>query len=355
MSCFLNETNFNKENISLTINKDRVNLIKDLNLMKKEYISSKNDSFKTTNQNIKLKEKTSDESINNKENIDTNLSINKEILKQDNDLSSRISKDNKQKTISDQKDKEMEETIINLRNAYTEIKRERLKTEKGIEKLQLKLKIIQADELKSFKKFQREKKFKEEWEHARQKTQEFRKFLNEQKNKKKQETEDLVKKIKDERGYFQKSLYVQKIMKLQESRLTNLLMKQQKIQISELRRSLITEDSLRNKRIAQSVKFIEKTYHEKKKAEEEAKFKKIKKELEDKLMEEQRKKKLSESKLSTLEELEVCLMKKIKNSDEPNVNKSDSRYRSASTGRSMSKKKAHKIISNSSKKVNFCI
>jgi hypothetical protein len=101
-----------------------------------------------------------------------------------------------------------------------------MKTEKDTEHLEHKLKMLQAEELKAYKKFQNEKKFKEDWEFARQKTTDFRKFLNEAKNKKKQETDEMSKKIKEMREYIQRSLNVKKMMKFQENRLNNLQMKQ---------------------------------------------------------------------------------------------------------------------------------
>jgi len=56
----------------------------------------------------------------------------------------------------------------------------------------------------------------------------------------------------------------------------------------------------------------------------------MKKELEMKLLTERKMKKMFEERLSTLEEQESGLMKKIKNSEE--VDKSDRKYRSLSTG-----------------------
>jgi len=119
-------------------------------------------------------------------------------------------------------------------------------------------------------------------------------------------------------------------MKFQENRLSSLQMKQQKIENDEMRRSIVKEETRRNKRMAESVKIREKTYLEKKKHEEVEKKKQIKKELEEKLLDEQRKKKLFECKLNSLEELESGLLKKIKTSEESS--ECDKKYRSHSTG-----------------------
>jgi len=88
--------------------------------------------------------------------------------------------------------------------------------------------------------------------------------------------------------------------------------------------------------MAESVKLREKNYMDKKKTDEEEKKMKLKKELEFKLMEEQLKKKIFESRLNTLEEMESGLMKKIKVSE--SIDKSDKKYRSVSTGKEKSKK-----------------
>jgi len=209
------------------------------------------------------------------------------------------------------------------------MKKERVKTEKDIEHLENKLKLLQSEEKNAYKKFQNEKKFKEEWELARNKVQEFKKFCGEAKTKRKQECEDMSKKIKEMKEFIQKSMNVKKLMKFQENRLNSLQMKQQKLENDELRRSLIKEECQKNKRMAQSVKEREKNYLEKKKVNGEEKKKKLKKELEEKLMLEQKMKKMMEEKLNTLEVQETGLMKKIKNSED--VDKADKKYRSLST------------------------
>jgi len=230
------------------------------------------------------------------------------------------------------KDAELDKVIANLRNAYVEMKKERVKTEKDTEHLEHKLKMLQSDELTAYKKFQNEKKFKEEWELAQKKTLEFRKFLNESKSKKKQETDLMSKKIKEMREYIQRSLNVKKMMKFQENRLSSLQMKQLKIENEDMRRSMIKEESKKNKRMAESVKISEKSYLEKKKLDDEEKKKKLKKDLEEKLLEEQKMKKMFESKLNTLEEQESGLLKKIKDTSDKKIDKADKKYRSLSTG-----------------------
>jgi len=239
------------------------------------------------------------------------------------------------------KDAELDKVIANLRNAYTDMKKERIKTEKDAEHLEHKLKMLQSEELTAYKKFQNEKKFKEEWESAQKKTLEFRKFCNEAKSKKKQETDDLSKKIKDMREYIQRSLNVKKMMKFQENRLSSLQMKQMKMENEDMRRSMIKEETKRNKRMAESVKISEKSYLEKKKMEDDEKKKKVKKDLEEKLMEEQKMKKMFESKLNTLEKQESGLLNKLKDSCDKQISKADKKYRSLSTG---GKKKAPKKL-----------
>jgi len=265
------------------------------------------------------------ESFNeNKENYNSN----KENLPKENILLE--SKENiltqSKESISKDNDN-MENVIANLRKAYLEMKNERLKTEKDYDHLEHKLKLLQAEELKAFKKFQNEKKFKEDYEMAKLKAAEFKKFLSEAKSKKKLETDEMSKKIKEMKLYIQRSLNVKKMMKFQENRLSNLQMKQKKIENHDRRRSFFKEEILKNKRMAESVKLREKTYLEKKKHGEEDKKKKIKKDLEEKLLEEQRKKKLFETKLNSLEEMESGLLKRMKNSEECETKK----YRSSST------------------------
>jgi len=234
-----------------------------------------------------------------------------------------------------QNDGDLDKVIANLRIAYQEIKKERVKTEKDTDYLEHKLKLLLTEEMNAYKKFQNEKKFKEEWELARNKTQEFRKFINEAKSKKKHESEEMSKKIKEMREYIQRSTNVKKMMKFQENRLSSLQMKQKKIENGELRRSMMEEKCQKNKRMAESVKLREKNYLEKKKLDGEEKKKKLKKELEVKLMTEQFMKKLFKERLNTLEEQESGLLKKIKTSEE--ISKSDRKYRSLSTGSSSKK------------------
>ena len=73
---------------------------------------------------------------------------------------------------------ELEEQLMKLRNMYTDIKKERLKTEKDTKLLENKLKMLQSEEMKAYKKFSKEQKFKEEWESARQITLDFKNELN---------------------------------------------------------------------------------------------------------------------------------------------------------------------------------
>lgn len=126
---------------------------------------------------------------------------------------------------------ELEDQLCKLRNMYMEMKKERVKTEKDTNLLENKLKMLQMEELKAFKKMNTEKKSKEEWEQARQRTIEFRNQLNEVKFKRKQETEENKQKFKDMREQINKNLNDKKLMKFQENRLNNLQMKQKKIVI----------------------------------------------------------------------------------------------------------------------------
>ena len=124
---------------------------------------------------------------------------------------------------------ELEDQLLRLRNMYMEMKKERLKTEKDSNLLENKLKMLQSEEMKAYKKFSKEKKFKEEWESARQTTLDFKNELNYSKFQKKQNTYENSKKIKDMREGIQKSLSDKKIMRFQENRLNNLQLKQKKI------------------------------------------------------------------------------------------------------------------------------
>jgi len=263
----------------------------------------------------------------NKENID----VNKENVNVSNKVAEKVFEE-KVIPCEKSKDSEMDKVIVNLRTSYHNMKQERVKTEKDIEHLENKLKLLQSEEMSAYKKFQNEKKFKEEWESARNKVQDFKKFCGEAKIKRKQECEELSKKIKEMKEYIQKSMNVKKMMKFQENRLSSLQMKQQKLENDELRRSLIKEECQKNKRMAESVKLREKNYLEKKKVDGEEKKKKLKKELEEKLLAEQRMKKMMEERLNTLEVQETGLLKKIRNSDD--IDKADKKYRSLSTGAS---------------------
>jgi hypothetical protein len=334
-----------KKNISNPEKKDLLSST----LKEKEYANKRNFKAKAKKENPGRKKDNS-----NQENIDINIktnpnkeslnTIDKENLNKHNAISS-LSKDSKESLSS--KDNDMEKVIKNLRNSFNDMRKERLRAEKDSELQEHKLKMLQSEELKAYKKYQNEKKFKEEWENARQKTIELRKYLNETKSKRKKETEEMNRKIREMRDYIQKSLNVKKMMKFQENRLSNLQMKQKKLENSELRRSFILEESQRNRRMAESVKIKAKNYLEKKKVDDEEKKKKIVKELEGKLEEEQKKKKLFETKLNSLEELEYNLIKKLRSSEEQSVDRNDIKYRSVSTGRSSKRKKEEKNLMNS--------
>jgi len=296
------------------------------------------EKLKNTQENIsKLKDKINKGNYSSSANKE-NISFDKENHK---DIANYNTEPNKEVDLGLPKDSkdEMDKVLSNLRKAYTEMKHERQKTEKDYEHLENKLKMLQTEETKAFKKFQNEKKFKEEWESARNKTLEYKNFLSEVKDKKKHEVEGMSKKIKDMKEYIQRSLNVKKMMRFQENRLSNLQMKQKKIENIETRRSIMREDATKNKRMAESVKMREKTFIEQKKHNEEDRKKKLKKELEEKLMDEQRKKKLFENKLNSLEELESGLLKRIKDSGDLEVINSERKYRSASAGSSVRKSK----------------
>ena len=133
-------------------------------------------------------------------------------------------------------DEELEIQLLKLRTAYTDMKKERLKTEKDSKLLENKLKMLQTEEMKAYNTFTKEKKFKEVWEAARQRTAEFKNELMQvnfnlikSKIKRKKESYESSIKIKEMRESIQKSLNDKKMMKFQENRLTNLQMKQKKI------------------------------------------------------------------------------------------------------------------------------
>ncbi len=334
-----------KKNISYPEKKDLLSST----LKENEYANKRNFKAKAKKDNSGKKKDNS-----NQENIDVNIKTNpnketlntieKENLNKHNAISS-LRKESKESISS--KDNEMEKAIKNLRNSYNHMRKERLRAEKDSEVLEHKLKMLQSEELRAYKNYQNEKKFKEEWESARQKTIEFRKYLNETKSKRKKETEEVNRKIRETRDYIQKSVNVKKIMKFQENRLSHLQMKQKQLENCELRRSFIIEESQRNRRMAESVKIKEKKYLEKKKVDDEEKKKKIMKELEGKLEEEQKKKKLYETKLNSLEELEYNLIKKLRNSEEQSLDRNESKYRSVSTNGSSKRKKEEKNLMNS--------
>ena len=74
-------------------------------------------------------------------------------------------------------DADLEQQLLNLRSAYMDMKKERVRTEKDTQLLENKLKMLQTEELKAYKNFSKEKKFKEDWETARQRTTEFKNEL----------------------------------------------------------------------------------------------------------------------------------------------------------------------------------
>jgi hypothetical protein len=137
---------------------------------------------------------------------------------------------------------------------YMEMKKDRVKSEKDSKLLENKLKMLQTEELKAFKKFQIEKKNKEEWEAARQKTVDFKNELNHNKFQKKQETYQNSIKIKEMKEKIQKSLNDKKMMKFQENRLNNLQLKQKKIENEEFRNLVVEEDTKKNKDVADTIK-----------------------------------------------------------------------------------------------------
>lgn len=79
-----------------------------------------------------------------------------------------------EENINDNKDADLELELLKLRTAYTDMKKERLRTEKDSKLLENKLKMLQTEEMKAYKTFSKEKKFKEVWEAARQRTSDFK-------------------------------------------------------------------------------------------------------------------------------------------------------------------------------------
>ena len=148
---------------------------------------------------------------------------------------------------------------------YMEMKKDRVKSEKDSKLLENKLKMLQTEELKALKKFQKEMKNKEEWEAARQKTVDFKNELNHNKFQKKQETHQNSIKIKEMKEKIQKSLNDKKMMKFQENRLNNLQLKQKKIENEEFRNLLVEEDTKKNKEVADSIKSKNKEASDKRK------------------------------------------------------------------------------------------
>ena len=133
-------------------------------------------------------------------------------------------------------DMELEMQLLNLRTAYGEMKKDRVRTEKDTQLLQNKLKMLKTEELKAYKNFTKEQKSKEEWDESRFSTQQFKNSLMQvfiifiqSKIKKEEDTFEMGIKIKEMRENCQRTLNDKKMMKFQENRLTNLQMKQKKI------------------------------------------------------------------------------------------------------------------------------
>ena len=74
-------------------------------------------------------------------------------------------------------DMELEMQLLNLRTAYGEMKKDRVRTEKDTQLLQNKLKMLKTEELKAYKNFTKEQKSKEEWDESRFSTQQFKNSL----------------------------------------------------------------------------------------------------------------------------------------------------------------------------------
>ena len=124
---------------------------------------------------------------------------------------------------------EIEVELCKLRNLYMEMKKERVKTEKDTRLLENKLKLLQTEENKAYKKMNIEKKSKGDWEQARQKTIEFKAYLSDVKNQRKADEINLNSKIKEMRENINLRITDKKILKLQENRINNLQMKQKKL------------------------------------------------------------------------------------------------------------------------------
>lgn len=134
-----------------------------------------------------------------------------------------------------EKEGEMDEELCKLRNLYMELKKERHKTEKDTNLLENKLKLLQTEEEKAYKKMNIEKKSKGDWENARKKTLEFKAYLTDIKNQRKKEEQNMNLKIKEMRENISNKQKERKDYKFQESRFNNLQMKQAKLVRSDLK------------------------------------------------------------------------------------------------------------------------
>jgi len=177
---------------------------------------------------------------------------------------------------------EIEGQIHNLRNSYNEMKKERLKTEKETKLLENKLKLLQAEEMNAFKKFQTAQKYKEEFEQARLKVIELKNQLQLIKDNKSKEINEMHKKIQEKRENVQKSLTEKKKMKFQENRIHSLQARQKKVEIDEIIKNKMEKMKENNKKMVEKIRITERSFSEKRKVLELEKKMKLKMEIEKK-------------------------------------------------------------------------
>jgi len=160
---------------------------------------------------------------------------------------------------------EIEGQIHNLRTSYNEMKKERLKTEKETKLLENKLKLLQAEEMNAFKKFQIAQKYKEEFEQARLKVIEFKNQLQQMKDYKTKEINEMNKKIKEKREKVQNSLTEKKKTKFQENRINSLQARQKKVENDEIIKNKMEKMKENNKKMVEKIRITERSFSEKRK------------------------------------------------------------------------------------------
>jgi hypothetical protein len=129
----------------------------------------------------------------------------------------------------DQADIDIEEQLLSVRNTYSQMKKDRLKAEKDSKLLQNKLRLLQHEELRAFKKFQKEQKYQQEYLMAMKRVLEFKESVKEKKLKQQEEVQQKQEKNQKLKQNITVSLHQSKKIKLEQNKLNAAQVKLKKI------------------------------------------------------------------------------------------------------------------------------